>query len=532
MAGPYRRGANAVAVVAFTAAAALATHHAISIREYGWTDLRLVCTVAFAWLVFTSIFPYLHRDIPLPLEGTHAAAMLDRMFVTVIVPAHNEDHAMFRAFLDSLTAQTRTVNRLHIVENGNPGYIPTLEPVLRQWQRAGGAQGVDVRYSFNPVGDKRHAQAVAFRQDRDADIIVTIDSDVKLAPTAIAAGLAAFRNSRTACVTGMLVGLNTTANLLTRLVEPAFVCAYLNGRAAHSLLRSVAVNSGALSFYRAAIWDKYLDHYLTHTVAGRKMKSGDDAMMTRYALLEGEALFQAGCWGYTLHPEKLAQLTSQRIRWWRSLFWGGVWTLRVFRPTRFVWWSTMWSFLSMTWMAVVMPFVLIIRPAALGDIPWEIAAWAFGLTYITGARYLTIARPGEPFRAHLSLWALAPLASLLNFYTGFCLAYIGLATCLKDGWGSRSTVLAYNPGTATDLPAPPRPLYDGDPETQLLDVQDLRNRITQTARAVGVARLAPAPLPPRTMDDETETRRLWATPRQPAAAQAQPAPPPAWPLAR
>ena len=535
--GLYRRGANAVAVVAFTAAAGLAVHHAISIREYGWTDLRLICTVAFAWLVFTSIFPYLHRDVPLPAEGSHAAAMLDRLFVTVIVPAHNEDHAMFRAMLDSLGAQTRMPNRLHVVENGNPGYRPSLEPILRRWAAEGHAGRMEIRYDFNPIGDKRHAQAVAFRQDDESDIIVTIDSDVKLAPTAIAAGLAAFRNSRTACVTGMLVGLNTNANLLTRLVEPAFVCAYLNGRAAHSLLRSVAVNSGALSFYRSAIWHKYMDHYLTHTVAGRKMKSGDDAMMTRYALLEGEALFQSGCWGYTLHPEKLGQLTSQRTRWWRSLFWGGVWTLRVFRPTRFVWWSTMWSFLSMAWMAVVIPFVLVVRPVVTGDAPWQIAAWAFGLTYITGARYLTIARPGEPFRAHLGLWALAPLASLLNFYTGFCLAYVGLFTCLKDGWGSRSTVLAYRPATATDLPAPPQPLYDGDAATQLVDVRELRDRIRRSARAVGVARLTPAPLPRRSFDDEAETRRLWVAPRQGGRSaddrQREPQPstgPPRWPM--
>jgi hypothetical protein len=31
---------------------------------------------------------------------------------------------------------------------------------------------------------------------------------------------------------------------------------------------------------------------LTHTVAGRKMSSGDDDMMTRYALLEGKAVIQ------------------------------------------------------------------------------------------------------------------------------------------------------------------------------------------------------------------------------------------------
>lgn len=453
----YRKGASAVAVVSLTAATALALHHALAIRDYGWTDLRLVCTVAFAWFTFTSIVPYLHRDVPLPRAGSHAGALLDRLYVNVIVPAHNEDPAMFRAFLDSITEQTRMPNRLHIVENGNPGYQPNLQPVIDRWAREGGVpDGLDVRYSFNPVGDKREAQAVAVREDSKSDIIVTIDSDVKLAPTAIEAGLAPFRNGKVACVTGMLVGLNTSANLLTRLIEPSFVCAYLNGRAAHSMLRSVPVNSGALSFYRSAIWDKYLSHYLTHTIAGRKMKSGDDAMMTRYALLEGEALFQSGCWGYTLHPETLKNLTSQRVRWWRSLFWGGVWTLQTFRPTRFVWWSTVWTLLSMTWMTVAVPFVLFVLPAVTGTFPWEIVAWAVGLTYLARARYLTITRPDEPFLSHLGLWLLAPLSAVLNFYTGFVLGYIGLFTCLKDGWSSRDGItVAYRPELAGDLPAPP-----------------------------------------------------------------------------
>lgn len=461
----YRKGASAVAVVAFTAATALALHHALAIRDYGWTDLRLVCTVAFAWFTFTSIIPYLHRDVPLPRVGSHAGALLDRLYVNVVVPAHNEDPVMFRAFLDSITEQTRPPNRLHIVENGNPGYRPNLQPVIDRWIRDGGVPaGLDVRYSFNPVGDKREAQAVAIREDAESDIVVTIDSDVKLAPTAIESGLAPFRNARVACVTGMLVGLNTGANLLTRLIEPSFVCAYLNGRAAHSLLRSVPVNSGALSFYRSAIWDKYLDHYLTHTVAGRKMKSGDDSMMTCYSLLEGETLFQSGCWGYTLHPEKLSHLTSQRLRWWRSLFWVGAWILRTFRPTRFVWWSTVWTLLSMAWMTAVVPYVLFIRPAVTGVTPWMVLAWAVGLTYLTHARYLTIARPGEPFRSHIVLWLLAPVSALLNFYTGFVLGYVGLFTCLKDGWASRDGVqVAYRPETAVDLPTPPALEYDEHP---------------------------------------------------------------------
>jgi hyaluronan synthase len=185
---------------------------------------------------------------------------------------------------------------------------------------------------------------------------------------------------------------------------------------------------------------RFLDHYLAHTVAGRVMPYGDDAMMTRYAMLAGRTVLQVDSWGYTLHPENLNHLTRQRVRWWRSFFWGNLWLLRAFPVTKVIWWMVAWRFVAFAWLTVAVPAVLLVGPTVHGVLPWMFLAWVVGVSYLTNARYLTIRRPGEGFGSHLITWLLAPLSGFLNLYLGFVLQYWGLFTCLKTGWGTRQKV--------------------------------------------------------------------------------------------
>lgn len=473
-----RHGATAIAVLVLAAAAVIAAHHAYTIRHRGFTDLELIAAVAFAWLTLTTVAPYLHRDTPLPRRGTPERDQLQRLRVTAIIPAHNEDPVMFRTMLDSLAKQTWPLSRIHVVENGDPdrGYAPALFAVFNQWRQHGRPPHVEAAYTFNPVPDKKHAQAVAVQADPYADVYMTIDSDVKASPGAVAHGLAPFLRTNVTSVAGLLLGLNRTANWLTRLIEPGFVCASLNGRAAQAMFGGVSVNSGGLAFYRGSVVRKYMTHYLAHTVAGRRMTNGDDAMMTRYAALEGRTVFQANAWGYTLHPEKLGHLTKQRVRWWRSFFWGNLWLLQAFRPTRLMWWMTAWQFLLFAWMTVALPVVLVVHPVQTGRFAWLVLAWAVAVSYLSTARYLTIARPDETFRAHVAMWLLAAPGAVLNFYLGFVLSYVGLATCLKTGWSSRQTVdVAYREAGAAV------PVADGG---ELASVWDESRTVTFPAAVV------------------------------------------------
>ncbi len=400
------------------------------------TNLRFIVACSFVFLLFTAVVPYFQRDVrPQPGKIGYLAGLR----VCAIVPAHNEDPAMFLAMLRSVARQQRLPQRLHVVENGYAE--PKLRDVFEQWRTTECPVDIDARYDLHLPAGKREAQAVAIKADPDADVYMTVDSDVELGnDDAIAKGIAPFADPRVMSVCGFLLGSNWAKNMWTRLVDVSFICSFLNGRASYSMLSSVAVNTGGLAFYRGDVVRKYLHHYLTHRIFNRQMQYGDDAMMTRYSMLEGRTLFQRGCWGFTLHPENRRHLAKQRTRWHRSFFWGNLWLLRTFSPRRAIWWLTLWQFVAFAWFTAAMPMVLVVHPAQTGQFAWLfMAAFAF-VSYLSQMQYLTVRRPDMSFRQAFGMWALAPVSSALNLYIGWWLRYVGLFTCLKTGWSTRGQV--------------------------------------------------------------------------------------------
>jgi hyaluronan synthase len=432
-----------VAVVALgilLAATFFAYRHWEQITTQGVSNVELIFSAAFVWLLFMTVLPYFHRDV----KTTPAIdAFVKRALVHVSVPAHNEDPKMFLAMLDSLNAQTKKPNTVHVVENGDleSGYVPQLEEVIKDWTLKNNPS-FDIRYDFNNEPSKREAQAIGWQLAHErTDVFATVDSDVILDKNAIETGVRPFYQSSIMSVGGILFGRNYKKNLLTRLIEIGFISSFLNGRASFSMSGgSVTVQSGGLAFYRAWVVHKYLDHYLNHLVYNRKMAYGDDAMMSRYALIEGKNLFQGGCVGYTLHPVNIKHLTKQRLRWWRSFFWGNEWFLRTFNPTRGAWWLVAWQMVNFAWYTVLIPYLLVFSPMMTGVFHVEFLLWTVIISMFSSARGLTVRRENQTRWDLMSTIALSPLVGPLNFYLGFVLQYAGLATCLKTGWGTRKKV--------------------------------------------------------------------------------------------
>lgn len=392
----------------------------------------LINLCAFAWLCLTLGLAVSNRDVQ--PDASHGRDW----FLSGIITLYNEDPATFLAALQSIGRQTRLPDRLWITDDGSAS--TACEEIFHQWLGTECPPGLDVRFTRQANTGKRGAQAAAFRQDQDAELWLTMDSDVILDPNAIMQGLAPFQSKRVMSVAGFLLGLNYERNLLTRIVDVGFIAAFLNGRAGLSRVGSVSVNAGGLAWYRARIIRDNLDHYLTQTVLGRHVQSGDDAMLTRYALLAGRCVFQRSAVGYTLHPENLRHLTGQRLRWHRSFFWGNTWLLSRFPMTRLIWWMTLWLFVDFAFMTILMPLALVVVPLTSGHFGWAMLAFIVLLAYIQSAQYLSIRRPDQTYRSQVALFLLAPLGSVLNFYIGWLLQYVGLATFAKTGWSTRQSV--------------------------------------------------------------------------------------------
>lgn len=188
---PTRKPGAVVLTLTFAAAlAALAWYHWLS-RRSGFVLAPLDAAI-FAAVSFFLILAHLHRDVrPRPSQ----AAALAKLRVTVVVPLYNEDMPTVHRMLDSLAAQTRPVQRIHIVNDGSrlavgpDGEFDDVAAVVDGW-RPLMPQHTEMRYDRIANSGKRHAQAVAFRADPDANVFVTVDSDTVLDPHAIEYGLA------------------------------------------------------------------------------------------------------------------------------------------------------------------------------------------------------------------------------------------------------------------------------------------------------------------------------------------------------
>jgi hyaluronan synthase len=428
-----RIGYMAAALGMVAAVMALADYHWLQ-AEQSLNVLIAINVFGFGWITFSLLASFTHKDIR---TTGRQQAQLDSLRVSVVVPVYNEDPKVFRAMLDSVLAQTRKVQRLHVVDDGSK--TDECWRVFRLWAKTAPLD-MEVEFSRIENSKKRHAQSVAFHADTKADVWVTLDSDTVLDPNAILEGLKPFSRPKVTAVAGLLVTLNDDKNLLTRMTDLGFTMSFLNGRASWSLLRSVVVSCGGLAFYRGWVVRKYLGAYLTQTVWGKKVVSGDDRMMTCYALQEGHTVLQEGSMGYTLTPENLSHLTRQRIRWWRSFFWGGGWLIQNFSVFKPAWWLVAWQFVSFVLFTFALPVVLLVGPIRTQHIPWEFFVYTGVLSYISSIRFLALKRPDRSTAYRFCTWLMAPLSSLLHMYLCAVLQYVGLATFMKTGWGTRAEV--------------------------------------------------------------------------------------------
>ena len=412
-------------------------------QRYSGFALEPVTILIFSVIATFLVLAWTHHDV-VPTEAQERT--LNSLRVNLVIPVHNEDPVTFCKLLDSIAAQTRHVQRVHIMNDASDLVVSPdgteydeIKYAVARWLWAS-KKPFEVYYERVPKQGKRHVQFIAFDADPEADVFITVDSDTILDPFAVEKGIAPFCKRDVSAVAGLLLSLNYNANLLTRLIDLQFVSSFLIGRASWGRLSSVTVNCGGLAFYRASVVRKWKEEYLTQTVCGKPCTFGDDRMLTTYALMEGRTVFQQGSVGYTLLPENLGHLTRQRIRWWRSWGWGNLWIIRRFSLSRMAWWLTAWQFVDLVLWTVAWPVVFIIDPLMDHRVPWAFFIYVFVLSYVRALRYMTIRHEGRGFCSKAGTVLMAPLSSVLALYVCSVLQYPGIATFTKTGWGTRKTV--------------------------------------------------------------------------------------------
>jgi hyaluronan synthase len=404
--------------------------------------------VFFSWTAFQLLLANLRRDVR---QDELQRRALDRLRLLVAIPAWKVDEPTFHRCLSSVLAQTRLPQRVHVVSDCSPltahpvtgAPHDEVERIVAQWRPVAAMVGVDLAYTRQPGnGGVRRAQAVAFRADPSADLWCTLDPDTTLDRRCFEQGVIPFRRRHVTAVATLLLSLNRSRNLLTRLVDIGFVITYTVGRSSQSVLRSVQVCSGAVSFYRARALRPHLPHFVSQELRGRHLRNGNDMMLTTYALIEGCAVYQGSAIGFTNQPETLRALTAQRLRWWRDWAWGVIWQIRHLPLGRLAWWLSAEQLFEFCLWTAAWPIGLIIYPVERGFVPWPVAVYLALMAYVRATGYLAIRRPDQSRGDRLLSFLLAPLACTLTVYIGMVLQYWAIVTPLvgnrRDPYSDRS----------------------------------------------------------------------------------------------
>ena len=243
--------------------------------------------------------------------------------VDVLVPIYNEHPDDLELCCQSLVdADYPGRLRVYLVDDGSPNRVDVL-PVLR---RFGALPGWTVVLTEENAG-KRHAQAAVLRLGR-GELVLTIDSDTRIAPDAVTRLVEQFTDPRVGAATGSVRVSNAATNLLTRLIDLRYWVAFHQERASHSLFGAVLCCSGPLSMYRRRVLTTAWPAYLSQTFRGAACTYGDDRHLTNLVLGAGwRTVFApyAGC--ITAAPTTMRGYLKQQTRWNKSYYRELLWTL-------------------------------------------------------------------------------------------------------------------------------------------------------------------------------------------------------------
>lgn len=413
--------------------AGITYYHLISFDSNRFMWVYPVVFLSFLWNNFLLISSFQYKPFSLS-ETSHTKELK----TVVVVPVYNEDKVMFRKMLKSLASQTQKPHVVYIIEDGS-NEENCIEDIVTRWKKE---VPFKVKYKYISNSGKRVAQSQAFYEFQDeVDIFLTMDSDTVLDENAIYEGCIPFQDSEIMSVAGLLLSENRTT-LISKILGVSFPISFTNGRASASVYDAVSVSCGGLALYRNVVIKQFLDHYLNQIVFGQRAMFGDDRMLTHYASLLGKTVYQETAIGYTLMPENLSHLTRQRVRWWKSFWWGGIFIIRYHSFKHMIWWFIAMQYVTQLLYFVIFPFVSIVYPLQTGKFPWVILLYMIILGYLRGSRLLGIKdNTGNHYLPIREFLMYIPISTMFNVYLGTILSYYGFFMMTRvQGWGTREKV--------------------------------------------------------------------------------------------
>lgn len=233
--------------------------------------------------------------------------------VTIITPMYNEG-ASIRRTIASLLLQDYPAHLREIIIVDDCSSDDSYDHAVAALR--GVANARVVRNVIN-MGKRRSInRAVSMT---DAEIVVSVDSDVVVEPAAISRMIRCFSSPKVAAVGGRVAILNERENWLTRMQAVKYYYSYFLIKRVELRFRSVLCLSGCLTAYRRTVLEELLPVLENRSVCGVEIKYGEDRYLTRMIVKAGyETIMNPQAVCRTVAPTSVSVYLSQQLRWRRS----------------------------------------------------------------------------------------------------------------------------------------------------------------------------------------------------------------------
>lgn len=255
--------------------------------------------------------------------------------VSIIIPCFNEEEWIRKTIL-SCVNQDYPIEKLEVIvvddcsSDRSPAAIThTLEDLYNVADRYNTRERIK-SILLKKNGGKRVALVEGVKVAKH-NLVVFVDSDSFLEPTAIKNLVQPFQDPKMGGVTGRTDVANRYSNYLTKMQTVRYYIAFRIMKAAEAYFDCVTCLSGPLSCYRKQLVMNHADEWLNQKFLGQPATFGDDRSMTNYIMKTHRTSYQDEAVCSTIVPSKTKVFLKQQMRWKRS------WLRESLRASGIVW---------------------------------------------------------------------------------------------------------------------------------------------------------------------------------------------------
>ena len=233
--------------------------------------------------------------------------------VAIVIPLFNEGKGIYETIL-SLLEQDYPKEKLQVVVvddcSGDDSY---------EWACKAAEGRPNVKVLRNPYNMGKRKGINRAVRSTEAEIIVSVDSDVIVDTAAVRQLVRRFVSPKIAAVGGRTFVSNFNENWLTRMLEIKFYFSQEWLKDIERSFRSVMCLSGCLTAYRRHVLIDLEPILEDRSVLGVPIRYGEDRFLTRQIVKAGwQTCFTTDAFCLTAAPSKISNYFSQQLRWRRS----------------------------------------------------------------------------------------------------------------------------------------------------------------------------------------------------------------------